>query len=75
MVADKEVKYFLIPSGRGFGGPDGSSNKVIEWIRENGKEITNAEWNNSPEQNGSGQAREMGDSNSLYKIQGTQDNE
>ncbi|WP_430111518.1 hypothetical protein [Paenibacillus sp. B1-33] len=47
LITDKEVKYFLIPSSRGFGGPDGRSNGVIEWIRENGKEITNTEWSNS----------------------------
>lgn len=45
MIQDKEVKYFLISSG-GPGGGQGSSDILI-WIKENGKEIPQAEWQGS----------------------------
>lgn len=45
LVADKEVKYFLIPSGSGFGGGGGrGSSEVLEWIRANSTEVPREEW-------------------------------
>lgn len=42
MVADRKVKYFLVPSS-GFGGRGGGS-EVMEWIRANGTEVPKEEW-------------------------------
>lgn len=46
LVDDKKVKYFLIPSGSGFGfgGGTGGSTEVMSWIREHGKEIAKEQW-------------------------------
>lgn len=41
MVKNKEVKYFLI-SGGGFGR--GGSSEVLNWIRQNGKEVPAETW-------------------------------
>ena len=46
MVANKDVKYFLL-SGGGFGGPGGGSSDVQTWIKENGTEIPQSEWNSA----------------------------
>lgn len=45
MIQNKEVKYFLISSG-GPGGGQGSSD-ILTWIKENGKEIPQSEWQGS----------------------------
>ncbi|WP_434510026.1 ArnT family glycosyltransferase [Desulfitobacterium sp. AusDCA] len=45
MIQNKEVKYFLISSG-GPGGGQGSSD-ILTWIKENGKEIPQSEWEGS----------------------------
>lgn len=42
MIQNKEVKYFLI-STDGPGGGQGSSD-ILTWIKENGKEIPQTEW-------------------------------
>lgn len=44
MVQNKEVKYFLISSG-GPGG--GSSSEILTWVKENGKEVPQSEWQGS----------------------------
>lgn len=65
-VANKEVKYFLIPSGSGFGNGDGGgSNEVMNWIRANSTEVPKEEWqSNSPQ----GGPMGMGNNLTLYKI-------
>ncbi|AET69086.1 PMT family glycosyltransferase, 4-amino-4-deoxy-L-arabinose transferase [Desulfosporosinus orientis DSM 765] len=45
MVANHEVKYFLT-SGGGFGG---GSSEVQTWIRENGREVPQEEWQSGTE--------------------------
>lgn len=40
MVANHEVKYFLTSGG----GPGGGSSEVQTWIRENGREVSQTEW-------------------------------
>ncbi|MCL6477816.1 MAG: glycosyltransferase family 39 protein [Peptococcaceae bacterium] len=64
MVADKEVKFFLIPAGSGAGGGRGSS-EVMDWIRAHGTEVPREEW-----QSESSQAGPMGMRNdkTLYRI-------
>ncbi|NEN86218.1 ArnT family glycosyltransferase [Paenibacillus elgii] len=74
LVDDKEVKYFLIPSGSGFGfgfgGGMGGSTEVMSWIREHGKEIAKEQW-----QSGTNEAAESpmgkgpGGAMALYEIQ------
>jgi len=67
MVKNKEVKYFLIPSGSGFGGPGGSSNsEVMDWIRAHSTEVTKTEWQSVSSQGGPGGP--MGEANTLYEI-------
>lgn len=51
MIANKEVKYFLLSSGGGGGG----SSDVITWIQQNGKQIPASEW-----QSGSGSSSGTG---------------
>lgn len=65
LVANKEVKYFLIPSS-GFDGRGGRGNsEVLEWIRANSTEVPKEEW-----QANSAQSDPMGMRNdrTLYKI-------
>lgn len=62
MVTNKEVKYFLISSG----GPGRGSSEVLTWIRQNGKEIPQTEW-----QSGTGNSRGdsgMNGSSTLYEV-------
>ncbi len=67
MVADRKVKYFLVPSS-GFGGRGGGS-EVMEWIRANGTEVPKEEWQSNSAQGGpQGGPMGMGDGNTLYKI-------
>ncbi|MFA4885372.1 MAG: glycosyltransferase family 39 protein [Desulfotomaculaceae bacterium] len=75
MVADKKVKYFLIPSGSTAGGGDRSgSSDVMNWIRANSTEVPKEEWqDNSSVQSGlqgGPQGGSMGGGNdrTLYKI-------
>lgn len=64
MVANKEVKYFLISSG----GPGGGSSDVKAWILQNGKVVPQTEWQSNAE-NGSSQGdRGMNGSQTLYVI-------
>ncbi|MCR4440785.1 MAG: glycosyltransferase family 39 protein [Peptococcaceae bacterium] len=62
MVANKEIKYFLISSGSGFGG-GGSS--VLAWIRAHGTEVPREEWQGNGFFDG---PRGMGDANTLYRV-------
>lgn len=65
MIAQKKVKFFLISSGPGPGGREGSS-EVINWIRANSTEVPKEEWqDNSSSQNG---RMQMGDNRTLYEI-------
>ena len=66
MVANKEIKYFLISSGSGPGGRGGSS-EVTDWIRANSTEIPKEDWQS---QSTSSQGGPMGmrNDNTLYKI-------
>lgn len=65
MVAKKEVKYFLIPSGSGFGGRGGGDSEVLAWIRANGTEVPKEEWQSSSPQGGPVGMRSV---KTLYKI-------
>ena len=65
MVANKEVKYFLIPSG--FGGRD--NNEVMDWIRIHSTEVPQEEWQTNSAQAGpQGGPMGMGNDRTLYKI-------
>jgi 4-amino-4-deoxy-L-arabinose transferase-like glycosyltransferase len=64
MVANKEVKFFLIPSGSGSGGRGGSS-EVMDWVRANSVEIPKEEWQADSNQGG---AMGMGNNNALYEV-------
>ncbi|MDF9407170.1 glycosyltransferase family 39 protein [Pelotomaculum isophthalicicum JI] len=72
MVADKKVKYFLIPSS-GSGGRGGSS-EVMDWIRANSTEVPKEEWQSNAAQNGpqdgpqGGRPMGMGNNETLYEI-------
>ncbi|MDQ7095611.1 glycosyltransferase family 39 protein [Desulfosporosinus sp. PR] len=63
MVADKEIKYFLLSGG----SPRGGSSDVQTWIRQNGKEVPQADW-----QSGTGNAvrgnRGMNGAGTLYEM-------
>ncbi|MDD3364533.1 MAG: mannosyltransferase, partial [Syntrophomonas sp.] len=68
MVKNKEVKYFLIPSGSGVGGgggPGGGSTEVLEWIRAHSTEVPKEQW-----QSNSAQGDSMGrdEAKTLYQI-------
>ncbi|WP_003541514.1 glycosyltransferase family 39 protein [Desulfotomaculum nigrificans] len=64
LVANKEVKYFLIPSsGSGRGG--GSNSAVLEWIRANSTEVPKEEWQGNTTQGG---PMGMRNDETLYKI-------
>ncbi|MCD1258932.1 glycosyltransferase family 39 protein [Paenibacillus athensensis] len=43
LVADKQIKYFLIGEG-GFGGGREGSAELTAWIREHGKEVPREQW-------------------------------
>lgn len=62
MVANKEVKYFLISSG----GPGGGSSDVQAWIKQNGKEVPQEEWQSSTGNSQGGMGR--GGSSILYEV-------
>jgi len=65
MVANKEVKYFLIPSGSGSGGR-GGSNEVMEWIRANSTEVPREDWQTGSSQSSGPMGR--GNENVLYEV-------
>ncbi|NPV74123.1 MAG: phospholipid carrier-dependent glycosyltransferase [Pelotomaculum sp.] len=68
MVANKEVKYFLIPSVSGFVGREGgAAGEVLEWIRANSTEVPREEWQPNVIQSVPGGMR---DGRTLYKIKG-----
>ncbi|MFP3726737.1 glycosyltransferase family 39 protein [Priestia filamentosa] len=69
MVKNNEVKYFLI----GGGGPGGSSD-LQTWIKENGEEVPQEEWNgtsnsDSESDSNSGMPGRGGQSETLYKVE------
>jgi 4-amino-4-deoxy-L-arabinose transferase-like glycosyltransferase len=65
MVADNEVKYFLIPAGSGLGGGGGRGDSaVLEWIRANSTEVPGDQWQSDA---GQGSATGPG-GNKLYQI-------
>ncbi|OPY57661.1 MAG: Undecaprenyl phosphate-alpha-4-amino-4-deoxy-L-arabinose arabinosyl transferase [Pelotomaculum sp. PtaU1.Bin035] len=68
MVANKKVKYFLIPSS-GSGGRNGSS-EVMEWIRANSTEVPKEEWqpDTAQEDSQGGRPMGMGNNETLYRI-------
>lgn len=43
MVANKEIKYFLLSAG----GPGRGSSDIQAWIKQNGKEVPQADWQSS----------------------------
>ncbi len=63
MVADKEVKYFLLPSGS---GGRGGSGEVAEWIRANGTEVPREDWQTGSSQSSGPMGR--GNENVLYEV-------
>jgi len=68
MVKDKEVKYFLIPSGSGIGdrgGAGGGSTEVLNWIRTHSTEVPQTEWKSSTGGDGS---MGKGEAKTLYQI-------
>jgi len=72
MVANKVVKYFLIPSGSGSGGRGGNS-EVLDWIRANSTEVPKEDWQATSAQGGpqsgpQGGPMGMGNDRTLYKI-------
>jgi len=68
MVKNKEVKFFLIPSGSGGGGRFGNANsEVMNWIRASSKEVPKSQWQSSDDQGGRGGPE---GENALYEIKG-----
>lgn len=73
IVADKKVKFFLIPSGSGawggFGDRGGSS-EVMSWIRANSTEVPKEVWqdNSSVQGDLQGDPRGEGNDRTLYEI-------
>ncbi len=66
MVINKEVKYFLIPSGSGFGGGGrGGDSEVQDWIRANSTEVPLNDWQSSSTQDGPGRIE---NNRTLYQI-------
>jgi 4-amino-4-deoxy-L-arabinose transferase-like glycosyltransferase len=65
MVKDKKIKFFLIPSGSGFGGGDGADD-IVSWIRAHGTEIPVKDWQSGASQ---GDTRGMGNAETLYEDQ------
>lgn len=62
MVANKEIKYFLLSGG----GPGGGSSDIQTWIQQNGTEIPQSEWS-SPSSNSSG-GMGMNRAGTLYEV-------
>jgi 4-amino-4-deoxy-L-arabinose transferase-like glycosyltransferase len=70
MVANKEVKYFLIPSGSDSRG-GGGNNEIMDWIRLHSTEVPKEEWQTSSgggTQGGNRGGGPMGNDKLLYKI-------
>lgn len=73
MVANHEVKFFLIPSGSNSGGPGGGmgNSEALAWVREHSTEIAKSEWqtdSSSSQRGGMGGMGGMDGSMSLYQI-------
>ncbi|UOQ45823.1 glycosyltransferase family 39 protein [Halobacillus salinarum] len=67
LVTTGQLKYFLI-SERGMRG--GGSSEVTQWIKENGKEIPDDEWQSNSADNGSEDSMRsgFGGGSSLYEV-------
>ncbi|KLU65264.1 dolichyl-phosphate-mannose-protein mannosyltransferase [Desulfosporosinus acididurans] len=63
MVADKEVKYFLLSGG----GPGGGSSEIQTWIQQNGTEIPQSEWQSNSNSSAAG-GMGMNRAGTLYEI-------
>jgi 4-amino-4-deoxy-L-arabinose transferase-like glycosyltransferase len=71
LVKNKAVKYFLIPSGSGFGGPGGGgSSEVLDWIRSHGTLIPRSEWQSNNSQVDPDSFMDRGGEEVLYEIKG-----
>lgn len=66
LVADKEVKYFLLGSGSG-GGDRGGSGEITSWIIANSTEVPREEWQGSSTAQSGPQGGSTGGS-TLYEI-------
>lgn len=67
MVEKKEIKYFLVSDGGPGGGPGGGNSAVLTWIKQNGKEIPQSEWQSASNANSAG-GRGMFGSGTLYEV-------
>ncbi|WP_407311346.1 glycosyltransferase family 39 protein [Desulfosporosinus sp. SB140] len=63
MVANKEIKYFLLSGG----GAGGGSSDIQAWIQQNGTEIPQSEWQSSSSSNTSG-GMGMNGAGKLYEV-------
>ncbi|MFC7441840.1 ArnT family glycosyltransferase [Laceyella putida] len=68
IVKNKEVKYFLIPSGSGGFEGRGGNSEVMDWIRKNSTEVPEAEWKSSSSQSDQGGPMGRDGEMALYKI-------
>jgi 4-amino-4-deoxy-L-arabinose transferase-like glycosyltransferase len=69
LVKNKAVKYFLISSGPGFGGPGGGgSSQVLDWIRTHCMQVPVSEWQSNASQRNPGGSMDRGGAEVLYKI-------
>ncbi|AFM41773.1 PMT family glycosyltransferase, 4-amino-4-deoxy-L-arabinose transferase [Desulfosporosinus acidiphilus SJ4] len=65
MVANKEVKYFLLSGG----GPGRGSSDIQTWIQQNGTEIPQSEWQSNASSSGnSGGGMGMNGAGTLYEV-------
>lgn len=63
MVANKEIKYFLLSRG----GPGGGRSDIQTWITQNGKLVPQADWQSSSEINAR-EGMEMNRAATLYEV-------
>ncbi|WP_079910754.1 glycosyltransferase family 39 protein [Paenibacillus sp. 32352] len=71
MVADKQIKYFLLPSGGGFGGGtggQGGSSEVLQWIKDNSQVVPSSEWQTGASSDTDTQSFSRSSSLTLYEI-------
>lgn len=78
LVAEKQIKFFLLPSGGGFGGGfggpggQGSSSEVIQWIKDNSEIIPSSEWQTASSSGTNNRSFGRNDSLTLYEIKSAQ---
>ena len=63
MVANNEIKYFLLSGG----GPGGGSSDIQTWIQQNGTEIPQSEWQ-SGSSSDTGRGMGMNGAGTLYEV-------